>query len=601
MQRILPLLAAALLFTASAPLAAQGPELHRTSDPVATVPFSTRSNSVQPAVYPREPWQILQRLGSIDRSEATLTVSIPAGADSDATARAKQATAAWNAGDDRQAMDALYDLGLRIDPLSIELCFSWHHSPPVRGSTMFSSNVRVGTLDSVTSVALAANLDGSRLYAMLAHAGESGSMQLYRSTDRGDTWERTVTITGSGLPPQMAISPLTPNLYVAYFPGAGSPTLRVRKFSMDTGEMATFVDGTLTDEMFTLGAGDSVHEVTAASNLAALNDRMYFAVRTHGHRVRIFWGRPSMDTLWQEIPELATTGAARGLSASYAYGALGHRIYLSYVDTLGRVTIDTAANTARAFRRVAWFANAGAQTSISAYRDTALCAFDYNGPTAQVRTLMTTNGGTTWTLDRPVDTTETNESPAVMLEKGLGMSLFYRHYTGGTREGRLIARAYRNTTRWDSSRVITDHVPHYWRSGIAALGDSSWGVLYIVSNTVPALQSVFFVRYRMPPRPDVGVAVDEDGEQPLAFSLFQNYPDPFNPATVIPYELASRAQVRLCVNDLLGRTVATLVDGIEEPGPHRVTWRPEGIATGVYLYRLEVANGSATRRMLLLR
>ena len=88
------------------------------------------------------------------------------------------------------------------------------------------------------------------------------------------------------------------------------------------------------------------------------------------------------------------------------------------------------------------------------------------------------------------------------------------------------------------------------------------------------------------------------------FALGANYPNPFNPSTMIPYHLSTPGQVRLEVFNVLGQRVATLVDGHRPAGAHRAEWTAadaEGqAAAGVYFYRLTVAGEHRTRRMLLI-
>ena len=93
---------------------------------------------------------------------------------------------------------------------------------------------------------------------------------------------------------------------------------------------------------------------------------------------------------------------------------------------------------------------------------------------------------------------------------------------------------------------------------------------------------------------------------PTAFSLGQNYPDPFNPSTNIEYSIPERTYVKMEVYNLLGRKVATLVDGQEKAGIHRVTWdgrntSGERLASGIYFYRIRAGDFIFTRKMLLLR
>ena len=98
--------------------------------------------------------------------------------------------------------------------------------------------------------------------------------------------------------------------------------------------------------------------------------------------------------------------------------------------------------------------------------------------------------------------------------------------------------------------------------------------------------------------------------QPVRFNLGQSYPNPFNPSTIIPYELAEAARVRLDVFNVVGQRVTTLVDDEQAAGSYTAQWDArdasgQGVASGVYLYRLMAASTSsadeamATRRMVL--
>ena len=92
---------------------------------------------------------------------------------------------------------------------------------------------------------------------------------------------------------------------------------------------------------------------------------------------------------------------------------------------------------------------------------------------------------------------------------------------------------------------------------------------------------------------------------PARFALGPNYPNPFNPSTIIPYQLATSSQVRLEVFNLLGQHIATLVDGERPAGLHTATWHAtdgagRAVGAGVYLYRMTVGVERQTGRMVLL-
>ncbi len=91
---------------------------------------------------------------------------------------------------------------------------------------------------------------------------------------------------------------------------------------------------------------------------------------------------------------------------------------------------------------------------------------------------------------------------------------------------------------------------------------------------------------------------------PERFELGSNYPNPFNPSTLIPYQLPSSMHVRLEVFNLLGQRIATLVDGEQPAGFNTAEWDAtdaagQAVGAGVYLYRLSGDAGKITRRMLL--
>ena len=92
---------------------------------------------------------------------------------------------------------------------------------------------------------------------------------------------------------------------------------------------------------------------------------------------------------------------------------------------------------------------------------------------------------------------------------------------------------------------------------------------------------------------------------PERFELGTNYPNPFNPSTIIPYQLVALSEVRLEVFNLLGQHLATLVDGERPAGFHTATWHAtdaagRAVGAGVYIYRMTVGTASQTGRMVLI-
>ena len=95
--------------------------------------------------------------------------------------------------------------------------------------------------------------------------------------------------------------------------------------------------------------------------------------------------------------------------------------------------------------------------------------------------------------------------------------------------------------------------------------------------------------------------VEDAREHPDGFVLGENYPNPFNPSTRIPFVLSESGEVVLTVFDVLGREVAVLVEGRLVAGSHAATFAADGLSSGVYVARLETAGQVQSRTMLLVK
>ncbi|MEQ8523331.1 T9SS type A sorting domain-containing protein [Gracilimonas sp.] len=97
------------------------------------------------------------------------------------------------------------------------------------------------------------------------------------------------------------------------------------------------------------------------------------------------------------------------------------------------------------------------------------------------------------------------------------------------------------------------------------------------------------------------VSNETPDEIATAFSLHQNYPNPFNPSTKISFALPQATEVKLQVFDMLGRNVATLVNGRKAAGTHAVNFDAGNLSSGTYIYRIEAGNFTQTRKLMLIK
>ena len=88
---------------------------------------------------------------------------------------------------------------------------------------------------------------------------------------------------------------------------------------------------------------------------------------------------------------------------------------------------------------------------------------------------------------------------------------------------------------------------------------------------------------------------------PREFRVYDNYPNPFNPATTIQYDIPKNALVQVKVFDILGREVATLVNKKQAAGTYSINFDASNLANGIYIYKITADNYSSVKKMMLLK
>ena len=178
-----------------------------------------------------------------------------------------------------------------------------------------------------------------------------------------------------------------------------------------------------------------------------------------------------------------------------------------------------------------------------------------------------------------------SDSSSFLLDPGNGDSLELTH---------MQPKPFQNDTVEWSFQYRAPSVPDH--DTLYSAGNS------VNLNTIPTGdQWNFGTSFIVTVHSDTTDAVEEETGVPTTFSLFQNYPNPFNPVTTISYELPQTGMVTLTITDLLGRTMATLVQEREQAGRHEVVWDASKSTSGVYLARLTFRGAVQTRKMLYLR
>jgi hypothetical protein len=143
---------------------------------------------------------------------------------------------------------------------------------------------------------------------------------------------------------------------------------------------------------------------------------------------------------------------------------------------------------------------------------------------------------------------------------------------------------------------ISSNPPTWSASGykpvICEIPPSDLGVVWV--GYTPSGKKLFWDRYN-------SVTNVGNDETPTNYSLSQNYPNPFNPTTKINFNVAKSGFVSMKIYNILGKEVATLVNGNYNTGSYSVDFNASKLSSGVYFYSIEVNGFRDIKRMMLVK
>ena len=97
------------------------------------------------------------------------------------------------------------------------------------------------------------------------------------------------------------------------------------------------------------------------------------------------------------------------------------------------------------------------------------------------------------------------------------------------------------------------------------------------------------------------LAAAEDDILPERLTLHSAYPNPFNPSTIISFDLPDADMVSLDIFDIAGRQVASLISEYKIPGSHQINWNPGNLSSGIYLVNLVVGTETFNQKITFIK
>jgi hypothetical protein len=130
-----------------------------------------------------------------------------------------------------------------------------------------------------------------------------------------------------------------------------------------------------------------------------------------------------------------------------------------------------------------------------------------------------------------------------------------------------------------------------------AWGDADKKTLYITTGN-SSVGTGFVYRIRL----STVTSVKDQGSLPSkTFELYNNYPNPFNPSTIIEYQTKKSGLITMKIFNALGCEVATLVNEFKHPGKYAIQWNASGMPSGIYFCQLWTGKNEQTKKLVLIR
>jgi hypothetical protein len=208
-----------------------------------------------------------------------------------------------------------------------------------------------------------------------------------------------------------------------------------------------------------------------------------------------------------------------------------------------------------------------------------------------------TDGGTTWEADNRI--TYNGAGNLSVVSSGQFVHMLW---VGGlyAQYGVHYKRSVDNGASWVDSTQLTTGILSVSFPSISFAGDA---VHVLWSDTRNTNSQIYYKRN--PTGNTIGIH-NISTEIPSAYSLKQNYSNPFNPTTTIRFTISDLRFTILKVYDVLGNEITTLVNEKLAPGTYEVDWpapsgNGSGYASGVYFYRIQTDEFSETKKMLMIK
>ncbi len=540
----------------------------------------------------------LQLLESGQRARATIQLELLQSAGEAERADAAVVAELWSVGEHESALEQLR--ALEATGVVVGLGIDWVGGNPTRGTR--APDIRVGDpREGAQKMCLDFDAQNGNLFCVIRWGSITGTSAWTAnlSTDSGTTWTETYSFSSSVGLIDVSAAVVDDYVYVAYVAGNATDEGRLRRCLVSTGG----IDGAYGYQVIVDAGTSAVEEVSLAANPDDFDNRIYYLALLNDDQIRYFWDVASDGLTFTDGGSPPAAEAEFGLDSSFLHNlTCGDFLGISYAANDGTIRVQLRSESAWSESVVQLGSGSFRTTSISAYGNMIVCAYEYpytNG--TGIRYSASYDCGDTWV---PGDVAVPDGTfyfgyfePEVGARGGYGTAIVYHAEAGDWDPAYYQFRHGYTPGPW-TMRVEFNEFDVYTGSDMELtvmpplnLGIWSLGGMYLLDTRVPYFDRTIEFAVDAP-------VVSGGGS---ACRLLPVRPNPVSEDALIRFVLSKTSAVKLDMYDVAGRRVATLADRAFGQGSHVIPFDARHLGSGVYFTVLDVDGAKDVKSMVVRR
>jgi len=306
---------------------------------------------------------------------------------------------------------------------------------------------------------------------------------------------------------------------------------------------------------------------------------------------------------WGSDTRLTNNPSSSAYPSVSVFGSIVHVVWGDNRDWNGEIYYKRSTNSGLSWSpdtRLTFNSASSEYSSVSVSSSfVAVVWEDFRDGNYEIYYKCSTDEGLSWGTDTRLTNNPASSRSASVSVSGSNVHVVWQDKRDGNDELYYNRSTNRGLT-WGTDVRLTNNSANSWNTSVSFSGT----VVHVVWQDYR--NGNWEIYYKRNPTGNPNGIIKINSEIPKEFDLSQNYPNPFNPSTMIRFSLPNPSErgaqyVKLIIYDLTGREVETIVNERLNPGTYEVEWNAAKYSSGIYFYRLESAEFSNVKKMILVK